>query len=589
MNKKSKILFSLLSIFLFFGFAYGANAATYYWVGGTTNSNTSNTANWNTVAGVCADSGNVTALLAGDTINFVSNCLNDAMIDTASIANLKMNVGYTGTVTVDNRALSVGVGGLSNGALTVDGGNLNIINGGTVIVNSSGGAASSQDVFIGNLAGSNGIITVDGAGSQLSTVTKRISTGISGTGKLVISNGGVVTQASVNTSAIANSVGSIGEIDISGTGSKFSTGGNIYVGSSGAGTMTLSDGAEVILGSRIAMGVSGGSTGTLNIGAGNTTSGIITFTSLVDLFGGSGTGVINVNHNESNYVLSYPITGTLAINQIGAGISTLSGTNTYAGVTTVSDGTLQAGSTSAFGVSNLTVEDGSTLNVGTTGLLLGAGTYTQNNGSTLALTVNDSSVYGSITSSSDAVVAIDSIVNVTVNNPIEDNTALKIIDGAGGVNVFVPNTITDNYSDFSFNGSTDSGDLIITVAYPRPTISGSRPKPKIVVFTPEVNPSITEIICSTGQKYNTQNGQLCTTFTSNPTPNTPTTCLITLTLRQGNTGEQVKCLQTKLNITSDGIFGPITKATVINFQKSHNLVPDGIVGPKTRGAIGEKK
>ena len=69
-------------------------------------------------------------------------------------------------------------------------------------------------------------------------------------------------------------------------------------------------------------------------------------------------------------------------------------------------------------------------------------------------------------------------------------------------------------------------------------------------------------------------------------------CLITLTLRQGNQGEQVKCLQTKLNqneslnLSLDGIFGPITKSAVMNFQRLHNLVVDGIVGPMTRGVMG---
>lgn len=65
----------------------------------------------------------------------------------------------------------------------------------------------------------------------------------------------------------------------------------------------------------------------------------------------------------------------------------------------------------------------------------------------------------------------------------------------------------------------------------------------------------------------------------------PTTCTLTLTLRQGSRGEEVKCLQTKLNITRDGIFGPITKATVITFQNANLLVPDGIVGPLTRAKL----
>lgn len=52
-------------------------------------------------------------------------------------------------------------------------------------------------------------------------------------------------------------------------------------------------------------------------------------------------------------------------------------------------------------------------------------------------------------------------------------------------------------------------------------------------------------------------------------------------LREGSRGEEVKQLQTLLKVGADGIFGPITKAAVINFQKNNDLVPDGIVGPYT--------
>jgi peptidoglycan hydrolase-like protein with peptidoglycan-binding domain len=65
----------------------------------------------------------------------------------------------------------------------------------------------------------------------------------------------------------------------------------------------------------------------------------------------------------------------------------------------------------------------------------------------------------------------------------------------------------------------------------------------------------------------------------------PSVCSIVLTLKQGSRGDQVKCLQTKLNIPADGIFGPITRESVILFQKAHLLAPDGIVGPKTRGEL----
>ena len=35
----------------------------------------------------------------------------------------------------------------------------------------------------------------------------------------------------------------------------------------------------------------------------------------------------------------------------------------------------------------------------------------------------------------------------------------------------------------------------------------------------------------------------------------------------------------------DGIFGSLTKAAVLRFQKNKKLVQDGIVGPKTRAAL----
>ena len=63
-------------------------------------------------------------------------------------------------------------------------------------------------------------------------------------------------------------------------------------------------------------------------------------------------------------------------------------------------------------------------------------------------------------------------------------------------------------------------------------------------------------------------------------------------LKQGNSGTNVKTLQTKLKNwgyytgTVDGVFGPKTKAAVILFQKRNGLVADGIVGAKTLAALG---
>lgn len=53
------------------------------------------------------------------------------------------------------------------------------------------------------------------------------------------------------------------------------------------------------------------------------------------------------------------------------------------------------------------------------------------------------------------------------------------------------------------------------------------------------------------------------------------------TLRRGDAGELVSFVQEKLEIKSDGFYGPLTESVVREFQRTHTLVPDGIVGPKT--------
>ncbi|MCC7160300.1 peptidoglycan-binding protein [Candidatus Nomurabacteria bacterium] len=61
--------------------------------------------------------------------------------------------------------------------------------------------------------------------------------------------------------------------------------------------------------------------------------------------------------------------------------------------------------------------------------------------------------------------------------------------------------------------------------------------------------------------------------------------MLTTTLKLGSKGEEVKCLQTKLNTLADGKFGKKTKQAVIVLQKNHALKADGIVGPATRKVL----
>lgn len=63
------------------------------------------------------------------------------------------------------------------------------------------------------------------------------------------------------------------------------------------------------------------------------------------------------------------------------------------------------------------------------------------------------------------------------------------------------------------------------------------------------------------------------------------------TLSQGARGDDVAELQRMLNNLGfgagpvDGIFGPLTRNGVVNFQRARGLAVDGIVGPQTFGAL----
>ena len=50
-------------------------------------------------------------------------------------------------------------------------------------------------------------------------------------------------------------------------------------------------------------------------------------------------------------------------------------------------------------------------------------------------------------------------------------------------------------------------------------------------------------------------------------------------------GVTVQTVQSRLGVAPDGIWGPITNAALVAFQKAHNLTPDGIVGPLTWAAM----
>lgn len=75
-------------------------------------------------------------------------------------------------------------------------------------------------------------------------------------------------------------------------------------------------------------------------------------------------------------------------------------------------------------------------------------------------------------------------------------------------------------------------------------------------------------------------------------PSANSSAAASTTVREGDKGEMVKMLQTRLSVLGflrkseiDGDFGVITLGAVLAFQHKHGLEKDGIVGPKTWTAL----
>jgi len=83
--------------------------------------------------------------------------------------------------------------------------------------------------------------------------------------------------------------------------------------------------------------------------------------------------------------------------------------------------------------------------------------------------------------------------------------------------------------------------------------------------------------CTSASGYDARTGLPCSQIL-NPQPS----CTISSTLRVGSTGSEVICLQKSLGLSTDGKFGPKTRAAVVAWQLKWKLVADGMFGAKSR-------
>ena len=186
---------------------------------------------------------------------------------------------------------------------------------GTLLVTSGGALSSgSGNAYFGDQAGSTGLAIVSGAGSQWTTGGD-IYIGYSGTGTLAI-NGASVSDADT---WLANSAGSTGTVTVSGSGSSLSNSINLIVGVYGAGALAITDGGSVSDGSAY-VGDAASSAGRITVSGSAST-----WTNTGDIFlGENGTGTLLITGGAGVYAGS----GGLIGDQLGSkGIATVSGSD----------------------------------------------------------------------------------------------------------------------------------------------------------------------------------------------------------------------------------------------------------------------
>ncbi len=272
---------------------------------------------------------------------------------------------YTGGTTIDAGTLQIGDGEATGSIVG------NVTDNGTLAFD-----RSDTVTFDGVISGTGGLTQL-GSGTLILTSNNPFTgTTTISAGTLQLGNG--EPSGAVNSVLIVDN--GILDIDRSDTitygGSVIGTGSGVK---DGAGTL-------IFTGSNTYTGGTTINEGALQIGNGGGTGSIVGNVLI------NAPGAALVFDRSGTFTLNGSITGTGTVTQEGTGVVVLGGDNTYSGATSVSDGTLQAGSSTALSASSaFTVTAPAILDLNgfnnTIGSLAGSGLVTNNGAGAVVLTV----------------------------------------------------------------------------------------------------------------------------------------------------------------------------------------------------------
>lgn len=295
-------------------------AANYTWLGNNS-TDWANPGNWNPQSG--------TGPTTGDTVTIPSSALNittlqtnavvdNVIFDQNQVAGLPIIIVKGGRLDVNNNITFVKL--QAEGSLIVqENGIVNIKNdlisgidtGNTKITIESGGKLShliQSNFILSQSLTSNTVFSVSGDNTEVTLGNTVFSD--QGTSSASISD---KAKLSVEKLLLGKAANSTADVTVTDESSIFSSNSDMTIAENGAATVTVSDGATLQANSKIIIAQNTGSQGTLNIGDidGSKAAGkIIT----PEINFGSGTGILNINHNNQDFILDSSLTGKGIVN-----------------------------------------------------------------------------------------------------------------------------------------------------------------------------------------------------------------------------------------------------------------------------------
>ena len=402
--------------------------------------NTLSLAGWKIQSG---SSSNVVATLAGSANWTIGGAIvngnafsNGVQIDATGLTTFGGNNTYDGTTIVSSNATlritsATGLGSTNTGTTVSTGGQLQLSGGITVsageALSLSGGAGSLATLR--NISGANtynGAITFTSGTNRINsdagTLTLSSVAGtLASTRSLIVGGDGDTTFTGRFTGTGIGTLTKDGAGTLTLANTNFDIGGGVFVNS---GKLALA--ANNALGATRAVGINGG---TLDITTFDNTVGAVSLTN--GTIAGT-TGVLTgTSYAVESGTISARLGGGGALTKSGSGAATLSGSNSYSGLTAVNGGTLTLSGNNSAASGGVTLTAG-TLNVNSTNAL-GSGTLTLTTG-----TINNTSGAAVMNSGNNAVTLGNGLTYGT-----EGGTASNDLDlGTGTVTVSSDRTLT---------------------------------------------------------------------------------------------------------------------------------------------------